>query len=101
MTRYTVKLIGVNEYANETPLLSTLTAMSSALVVELEVSAVGIVGETVGETVQYLNKKEVTINQHFLTGSLVVDYKFLPTTSTSFASYYPISPLFAKKYIYI
>ena len=101
MTKYTVKLIGVNEYKDEKPLLTDLQAVSGVVSVDLECSGVNIAPEMTTETKEYKGGLTVSVNDIRISGELVLDYKLLPSSSTTFLNYFQFIGAMLKKYTYI
>ena len=101
MTKYTVKLIGVNEYKDEQPLLIDLQAVSGVVSVDLECSSVNIAPEMTTETKEYKGGLTVSVNDIRISDELVLDYKLLPLSSTTFLNYFQFIGAMLKKYTYI
>lgn len=101
MTKYTVKLIGVNEYKGEQPLLADLLAVSGVATVDLECIGVNIAPEMTTETKEYKGGLTVSVNDIRIAGELTLEYKLLPSSSTTFLNYFQFTGAMLKKYTYI
>lgn len=101
MTTFTVKIVGVDTYMYEQPLLADLLATSGVASVDLECTAVNLVPEMDSETVEYMNDINIANNKIRMAGELVVDYKTLPTTGVSFTNYYQFASVLLRRYTYI